>query len=112
MSAASVTDTQAPRRSGKESGDGMIMLLAALLYSAGLFGFLLGQFATFHPTFGMVWFTACGLLLLAGLVMPKPHVKVTAALLLTGCVFFALKERSRRDEWQPRTRAHEASARK
>ncbi|QIF05078.1 hypothetical protein [Roseimicrobium sp. ORNL1] len=111
MSAASLSDTQAPQGSRKESEDGLIMLLAALLYHAGLLGFLLGQVVTFHQGFGVVWFSACGLLLLAGLVMPKLHVKITAVLLIAGCMFIALQERSRtlRDERQGR--AHTAPAR-
>lgn len=111
MSAAFLSDTQTSQRSAKESEGGLIMLLASLLYHAGLFGFLLGQLVTFVPGSGWIWFAACGLLLLAGLVVPKLHVKITAMLLLAGCVFFALQERSRIQRDEQGGQIHTAPAR-
>jgi preprotein translocase subunit SecF len=66
-----------------------LITLAGFAFSLGIMGFVLGQLITFVPGAESSWFIASGILVLAGLVLPRWYERVTAVVLFGICILAA-----------------------
>jgi hypothetical protein len=83
----------------------ILTTLAAFTSGCGVLGILMGQFITFYPGSEQGWFTACGVMVLAGLLLPRWYHRVGAVLLVALCALAAVQGHQYGEEYKARLAA-------